>query len=40
MTHEQILQLQQLIDKLKHPDIRTDQAEVKKIVAAIQELLK
>jgi len=40
LTHEEIMRLQHLIDKLKHPDIRIDAAQVKEIVVAMQEILK
>lgn len=40
MTYEQVMQLQMLIDKLKHPDIRIDPVQVKAIVEAMQVILK
>lgn len=40
LTYDQVMQLQQLVDKLKHPDIRIDAAQVEVLVKAIQDILK
>lgn len=40
LTHDDILKLQMLLDRLKHPDIRIDPEETKKIIEAIQVILK